>query len=193
MKINQSFGVARPLAEVWALFQNIPEVASLMPGAELTQDKGGGVHAGRVGVRLGPFNAFFEGEATVTQDPKTHSGHVEGKGVDKRGGSRSKLLIDYRLAAAAGVTTVTIDADVQLAGPIAQFGRTGIINETAAVLIGQFVKNVEARLAAVERTSSAAAVVHTPAPLPAEGLRGGRLIRLLLKSFLQRLFGRAPP
>ena len=33
MEIKQSFTVARPLAEVWALFQDVPTVATCMPSA----------------------------------------------------------------------------------------------------------------------------------------------------------------
>lgn len=146
MKISQSFTVSQPLAVVWALFQDVPTVARCMPGAELTEDKGNGVYAGRLGIKLGPFAAHFDGEASLAPNEAEHTGRVEGKGLDKRGGSRTKLVMDYRLEEAEDATRVTIDADVQLSGPIAQFGRTGIINETAAVLIGQFVKNVEAQL-----------------------------------------------
>ncbi|UMY17213.1 SRPBCC family protein [Methylobacterium organophilum] len=167
MKITQSFEVPRPLPAVWDLFQDIPAVALCMPGAELTEDKGNGVYAGKVGIKLGPFGASFDGEATVTTDPATHSGHAEGRGTDKRGGSRSKLALDYRLTDLGGsATRVDIDADVQLAGPIAQFGRTGLVNETASVLIGQFVKNVEAQLAALPAASDAA-VASSPQPAAA--------------------------
>ena len=112
-------------------------------------------------MKLGPFSAAFEGEAQVTPDPATHSGHVEGKGTDKRGGSRSKLVLDYRLAEVPGGTKVDVDADVQLVGPIAQFGRTGIVNETANVLIRQFVQNVEAKLAAMPDAATSAASATT--------------------------------
>lgn len=149
MKISQSFIVSRPLPDVWAFFQNIPVVARCMPGAELTEDKGGGIYAGRLGIKLGPFSAHFDGEATVTTNEADHAGHVEGRGIDKRGGSRSKLVMDYKLSESEHGTSVTIDADLQLSGPIAQFGRTSIVNETAAILIGQFVRNVEAKFAAV--------------------------------------------
>lgn len=163
MEIKQSFTVARPLDVVWALFQDVPAVATCMPGAELTADKGGGAYAGKVGIRLGPFNAAFEGEAELTTDPATHSGRLEGRGTDKRGGSRSKLVMAYRMSEAAGGTKVDVDADVQLAGPIAQFGRTGIITETANVLIQQFVQNVEAKLASMPGapTSNAASSAVT--------------------------------
>lgn len=148
MKISQSFQVARPLSDVWDLFHDIPSVARCMPGAELTEDMGDGKYAGKLSIRLGPFGAAFDGEVQVTREPASHSGHAEGRGLDKKGGSRSKLVMDYRLEAVEEATAVFIDADVQLAGPIAQFGRTGIITETTNVLIGQFVANVEARLAA---------------------------------------------
>jgi carbon monoxide dehydrogenase subunit G len=167
LQIKQSFTVARPLAEVWALFQDVPDVAGCMPGAELLADKGGGVYHGRVSMKLGPFSAAFEGDAEVTDDAAAQSGHVEGKGTDKRGGSRSKLVLDYRLADASGGTRVDIDADIQLAGPIAQVGRTGIVNETASVLIRQFVANVEAKLTAMPASAGVAASASAAASVTA--------------------------
>lgn len=165
MKIGQKFTVARPLAEVWAFFQDVPAVARCMPGAELTENKGDGLFAGRVKVRLGPFGANFEGEAKVTPDPAAHSGHVEGKGVDKRGGSRSRMAMDYRLAPVegGGGTEVTVDADVTLAGAIAQFGRTSLMQETANILVRDFAGALEAKLAG-QAQSPPAAGPREPAP-----------------------------
>ena len=209
MEIKQSFTVARPLPEVWALFQDVPTVATCMPGAELLGDKGDGLYQGRVSIKLGPFGAAFEGEAQVTPDEATRSGHVEGKGTDKRGGSRSKLVMDYRLEEVPGGTRVDVAADVQLVGPIAQFGRTGIINETANVLIRQFVQNVEAKLAAAapppdsradaSATSTAAsgsgatasaASPPRPAPAPANSISVFSLMGAVIASWFRRLFGR---
>ena len=175
MKISQSFSVAQPLERVWELFQDVPAVARCMPGAELTADKGNGVYAGRLGIKLGPFNASFDGEATVTPRPADFSGHVEGRGTDKRGGSRSRLVMDYRLEPADEGTRVTIDADLQLSGPVAQFGRTSIVNETAAILIGQFVRNVEAQFQGNGAEGDAA------------GISAGTVAWQLMKS---KLFGR---
>jgi carbon-monoxide dehydrogenase small subunit len=192
LEIKQSFTVARPLADVWALFQDIPAVARCMPGAELLEDKGNGLYTGKVGIKLGPFVASFEGEAQTTVDAAARTGHVEGRGVDKRGGSRSKLVMDYRLAEADQRTTVDITADIQLSGPVAQFGRTGIIAETATFLIGQFVANVEAKLAPPAATpSSATAAASAPkAPPPASSISALTLLRVLIASFFRRLFGR---
>ena len=211
MVIKQSFTVARPLPEVWALFQDVPVVAGCMPGAELLADKGNGAYQGRVSIKLGPFGASFEGEAQVTPDPATHSGHVEGKGTDKRGGSRSKLIMDYRLGEVPGGTKVDVDADIQLVGPIAQFGRTGIVTETANVLIRQFVQNVEQKLAAMPAPAAAASVASAatstgsassttasasassevkPAPAPVNQISAFRLIGAVIASWFRRLFGK---
>lgn len=197
MQITQSFKVARPLPAVWALFQDIPEIARCMPGAELIEDKGDGNYLGRVGIKLGPFNASFEGEAKVKVDAETHTGHVEGKGMDKRGGSRSKLVMDYSLSEGGGLTAVDIKADLQLSGPVAQFGRTGVITETANVLIAQFARNIEQKLAPAEvETAEAEPVAKAeheakPAPAPANQISVGTLLGALISSFFRRLFGRA--
>jgi carbon monoxide dehydrogenase subunit G len=188
MKITQSFEVARPLPAVWNLFQNIPAVAACMPGAELTGDKGDGLYAGRVGIKLGPFSASFEGEAQVVPNEAENSGHAEGRAIDKKGGSRSKLVLDYKLTQASGGTRVDIDADVQLSGPIAQFGRTGIITETAGILIGQFVKNVEERLAALPGEPVAPTMAPARALAPAANqISALKLLGALVTSFFRRL------
>lgn len=146
MKIEQSFEVSRSPAEVWELFQDIPSVASCMPGAELTEDNGDGSYAGRVNIKLGPFGASFEGKAQVEPDPTTRTAHVEGSGLDRRGGSRSKLKMNYKVSEAPSGSRVDILADIQLSGPIAQFGRTAVVTETANVLIGEFARNFEKKL-----------------------------------------------
>lgn len=205
MKINQTFTVSQPPDVVWAFFQNIPELAECMPGASLSEDKGDGVYAGQVAIKLGPFTASFEGEAKVQSNEAAHTGHAEGKGFDKRGGSRSKLLMDYALKESGGQTDVSVDADVQLSGPIAQFGRAGVIEETAKLLIGQFVTNLEAKLAAAHPPAGAdnaadaeseqeqAHVQSEPtatAPPAGNALNGLALVRMIIAGYFKRLFSR---
>jgi uncharacterized protein len=193
VKVAQKFTVARSPAEVWAFFQDVPAVARCMPGAELTDDKGDGIYAGKVKVRLGPFGANFEGEAKVTTEPAAHSGHVEGKGVDRRGGSRTRMVMDYRLQPAGDGTEVTVDADVSLAGAIAQFGRTGLIQETANVLVQDFVRALEAQLTPQDQSAPAEAPPDAAAKTDPREIRGGSLgLRALwawLRTLLRGLLG----
>lgn len=146
MKIEQEFTLERPRDEVWAFFKDVPAVADCMPGAEYLSEKAPGTHAGRMSVKVGPFQASFEGTADVTYIDESHSVTMMGKGVDKRGASRGKMTLDCALHDKGERTRVTIDADVQLSGSIAQFGRTGIVHEVATTLISDFVSNVEETL-----------------------------------------------
>lgn len=160
MQINQEFEVARPVDTVWEFFQDVPSVAQCMPGAELTEDRGDGTYGGKLSVKLGPMSASFEGEATVAPDHSTHSAHIEGRGADRRGGSRGQVKVDYRLERVAAGTRVAVDADVMLSGAIAQFGRTGLVNEMSKRLIEEFVACLEQKLAA-ETAEEAAEVTAT--------------------------------
>lgn len=212
MKILQEFIVERPLPIVWAFFKDIPRVARCLPGAEYLGSPGEGVHAGKVTSKLGPFQASFEGEAVVTYDDETKAVRADGKGVDRKGNSRSKMGMDCRLIPEGARTKVVVDADIQLSGTIAQFGRTGLINEVASVLIGDFVRNAEAEIGAEPATQTAprssaspaepaqasrsdAAVDAAPASsrsTPASSpLSAGRLILAGLRAWFGSLFGRS--
>lgn len=148
MKISQEFEVGKPVQTVWDFFQDVPAVAQCLPGAELTADLGDGAYEGSLEAKLGPMTASFVGKATVTTDESAKSGHIEGKGADKRGGSRGQVKVDYVLGSTESGTRVTVDADVTLSGPAAQFGRTGLIKEMSNRLVGEFVTCLEAKLAA---------------------------------------------
>ena len=183
MKINNEFEVSKPLAVVWDFFQDVPTVAQCLPGAELTEDKGDGVYAGKVSAKLGPLSASFEGEATVVADAATHSATIKGKGVDKRGGSRGRMSVVYRLVETDGGTGVDIQADVNLAGAAAQFGRSGLIREISNRLIGEFAECLEAKLSAV--------TVEEAAAVQAGEVKGLQLFFQTLGSRIKGLFSRS--
>lgn len=184
MKIEETITVARDPESVWELFQNVPELAACLPGAELTEDKGDGVYAGKVAAKLGPMTATFEGEATVTSDHASRTGAVNGKGADRAGGSMGQVKMVYSIESTGdGHTVVTVDADIVLSGAAAQFGRTGLIKEMSNRLIADFVKCVEAKLAA--ETAEAAAEVKAPE------VKGISLFFASLWSWIKGLFKRS--
>ena len=53
MLIKNEFEVAEPVEKVWRFFDDIPQVASCLPGAELTENLGDDRYKGRVAVRMG--------------------------------------------------------------------------------------------------------------------------------------------
>ena len=185
MKIVEVIEVQRDAASVWDLFQDVPELALCLPGAEITEDRGDGSYAGKISAKLGPMTATFEGEASVESDSASRSGAVSGKGVDKSGGSVGQVKVQYSLEPMEGGTRVTVDADVLLSGAAAQFGRTGLIKEMSKRLIGEFVGCVEAKLAA--------GTAEEAAEISADEVKGFGLFMLSLMStiakFFKRLFG----
>jgi carbon monoxide dehydrogenase subunit G len=182
MNIEHEFTVARPPDVVWDFFQDVPSVAQCLPGAELLGQSEDGSYEGKLSVKLGPMAASFEGKAIVTPDPATRTASIEGKGVDRSGGSRGQVKVTYNIIPDGSGSKVDVNADVTLSGPVAQFGRTGLINEMSKRLIGEFVDCLEAKLAAV--------TPHQASTIEAGEVRGISLFFASLWAWLKGLFGR---
>lgn len=178
MQIVQTFDVAHPVSCVWAFFADVLAVASCMPGAQFEEQIDAERYRGRMSVRLGPLAAAFATEVTVTRDDRTLTGVVEGRGVDQRTNSRVQSKLVYTLAPKGGATTVRIQADVALSGALAQFGRSGIVQDVAARLTAEFAKNLHERLSAGAAEAASA---------PAAELRAGRLFFAAFLSWLKRV------
>ena len=147
MDITEQFVVAQRIDAVWPLFQDVLELARCLPGAELTKDNGDGTYEGSVSVKLGPISASFVGKATVEFDHDANRIDIKGRGVDRSGGSQGRVDVGVDLEATdQSHTSVMITAAVQLAGPIAQFGRTGLVNEVSKRLIDDFSDCIHAKL-----------------------------------------------
>lgn len=185
MQISSSFQVARPREQVWALFQDVPRVAACIPGTQITEVLDDGRFKGRVEVKLGPIAAAFEGDAEHTSDHARHTGNIVGNGRD-RGGSRAKFTTVYTLTSTPAGTTVTVDSDVSLAGPVAQFGRSGLMQEVTGRIVQQFTANLETLFAA---EATPGPVADSPAS-PAPRLNLGAILWASLVAWLRGAFGR---
>lgn len=181
MNISQKFVVSQSPDAVWQFFQDVPAVAQCLPGAELAGRTEDGSYEGTMSSKLGPMTATFEGKVTVTPDPASRSAIIEGKGVDKKGGSRGQVKVEYSVSPDDEGSNVTVDADIHLSGPAAQFGRTGLINEMSKRLIVDFVSCLEAKLGAESVTEAEA--------IRASDLNGVSLFFASLWAWFKGLFG----
>jgi len=181
MKISQEFVVARPPADVWAFFQDIPSVAQCLPGAALAGQGEDGSYDGSLAVKLGPMTAAFEGKCVITPDEGNMSATIEGKGVDRKGGSRGQVSVVYDINDHSDGCHVMVDADITLSGPAAQFGRTGLINEMSKRLIGDFVACLEGKLAATTEEEAES--------IKAAEVKGISLFFSSLWAWIKKLFG----
>ena len=65
MLIATDFEVGQPVDKVWAFFDDIPQVAACLPGAELTDEVGPDAYKGKVAIRMGPVKLQFAGTAKI--------------------------------------------------------------------------------------------------------------------------------
>jgi carbon monoxide dehydrogenase subunit G len=178
MLITNDFEVAQPVDRVWQFIQDIPQVASCLPGAELTDKTGEDSYRGKVAVRMGPVRLQFAGTADITErDEQAKRLVVNASGAEERGRGQASMVVTAQLSAAGRGTKVAVVQDLQLAGAAAQYGR-GMIADVSAVLMRDFSANMADRITRIDRGESAdqiAATAATPASGFALGLRAARM------------------
>jgi uncharacterized protein len=187
MLITNEFEVAQPLERVWDFFNDIPQVAACLPGAELTDEQGDDSYLGKVAIRMGPVKLQFAGKAKIVErDEAARRVVVDAAGADERGRGNASAVITASLAQTSrGGTKVDLQQDIQLSGPAAQYGR-GMISDVTSVLLDQFSANMQKRIAAIERGES---VDNLGSAAPASGFAIGlRAARLALMRVFRRFF-----
>jgi len=112
MLIKNDFEVAEPVDKVWQFFDNIPQVAACLPGAELTEDLGDDKYKGRVAVRMGPVRLQFGGTAEITErDEAAKRVVVHAAGAEEKGRGQASMVITAALTQAGRGTKVAVAQD----------------------------------------------------------------------------------
>jgi uncharacterized protein len=168
MEFDNSFDVPLSPPEAWAVLMDIRRVAPCMPGAELTEVVDAQNFRGKIAVRLGPVALAFAGRVQFENvDDKTYSARVKAQGNDDKGRGAANATATFRIEPAEIGSRVLIHTDLMLSGAVAQYGRgVGMIQATAAQIIGQFATNLRVQLE--RRPPAAAPTVASPPIVPAE-------------------------
>jgi uncharacterized protein len=159
--IKETFRVQAPVDRVWRYLVDPRQVVNCLPGAELTADEGERVYSGKVKVKVGPVTAAYAGRARLTEvNDAEHVVRMDAEGRESGGAGSAKLRMTSRVAAhPEGGSEIRVEAEVDVAGKIVQFGR-GMIEAVSKQLFKQFVSCVRATLEAPAATATPA----TPAP-----------------------------
>jgi carbon monoxide dehydrogenase subunit G len=188
--LTNSFDVPVPPAEAWGILTDVERVAPCVPGAELTEVVDARNYAGRVRVKLGPVSLAFEGKAGfVERDDQAHTARLSASGRETRNRGSAQADVRFALEPNAGGTTVSIATDLQLSGPVAQYGRSqGIVAGVAEEMTARFAQCLRENILSGSATPDAD--VAPPAVAPASGLSIGlgALMRAIRRLFA-RLFG----
>jgi carbon-monoxide dehydrogenase small subunit len=179
IEIQKIFSISRPADDVWAFFGDPEGVITCLPGASIIRQRSADDFDGAMAVKLGPITANFTGRARITHDDSSRSGVIIGSGNDKGGGSRAAGEVEYAVRD-VGSDQATVELKIQalLAGPLAQFGRVGIVDDLVAKMTERFAANLEARLSGVAPAGDQ------------KTLEVGSLFWGLLVGRLKRLFSR---
>lgn len=201
--LDKQYPVASGVDAAWVVLGNMHELATCMPGAQITEDIDATHYKGSVRVKVGPAVAAFAGTIEIlTLDPATRTLKMVGKGADKGGSSASMELTARLVAADNGQSTLDGHAEVIVNGKFAQFGGR-MIKSVSDVILGQFAdvfsqkaQVVQAAMApaapAGEDPTAAAAPppVAPVAPVVAREFNAMGLVWTLIKDYFARLFGR---
>jgi len=198
MQIETSFAVPAPVDRAWAILTDVPRIVPCMPGARLTEIVDPQTFRGTAGVKIGPMQLTFAGEAHIEeQDPAAHRVRVSARANDTKGRGGAQATMVFVLLPDGAVTRVDITTDLQLNGAVAQYGRgAGLIKEVANQIVGQFAANLRTQIDSAPVVASEPAAA-TPAPnshdAPSPPLSGLGLLWAALRAMMTRWLRRSDP
>ena len=158
--IHREFAVEHPVDALWTLFEDLPRVAQCLPGVQIessTPDR----LAGRAEIRFGPIAAAFHGEGTRETDAERRTGVISGRGSDPRGHATLEAELRYEMndddepRISQPRSRVGLAIRFRIQGALAQFNRADLVESFADVMLAEFVRNCERRLAGEEIRTTA--------------------------------------
>lgn len=170
-RIEETFTVQAPPERVWRYLIDPRQVVECLPGAELVNAVDDRTFTGRVKVKVGPVTAAYEGQARLVEvDEGARRVRMTAEGRESAGAGSAKMTMTSLVTAAdGGGSAVRVEAQLDVAGRIVQFGR-GMIETVNRQMFAQFTACVRTRMEAAEPSSvdgadSASAAASPPPTL----------------------------
>jgi carbon monoxide dehydrogenase subunit G len=120
-------------------FAEVERMVKCMPGASIDGRDDEGHYLGGMLVAFGPKKIKFKGKVTASVDLESLTGKLHVRGAaDMRAGARAEVNVVYTVrddaSAAAPTSIVALTSDAELGGVLADFGSTGGIAVTQALM-----------------------------------------------------------
>lgn len=207
MLIENSFTVPADPERVWSILLDVERIAPCMPGAEITEQVDERNWKGKVNVKFGPVSLAFNGAVEMTErDDQAHRVVLSARGMEQKGKGAATASVTSWLEGDGGSTTVKMEADITLTGPVAQLSR-GLLPEVSKKLTAEFASCLAETMStdgdAAAATAGAGeaparepegAPAARPVAKPVSGLSVGlSAIWSLIVGFFRRLFGGRSP
>jgi uncharacterized protein len=129
---------------VWDVLSDPRAVVDCVPGAKLGDRLEDGSYDTTMTVKFGPAKVTFRAKVALELDDTAMVGHVSSRGRDDQGGTRVKTTMTFKVVAgqAPGSSTVPVDAQVEISGPLASLVESG-----AALVVKRMTDEFTERLA----------------------------------------------
>ena len=147
MRFEERIEVKAPAEDVWGLLWDIERLARCLPGCEAINElEPRRKYAAVVVERIGPFQARFGLELSVTKVDPERFVQVEVTGKDRKLAASMRGVMEARLERRGDEgTALDIIADVQVTGKIAGLGQV-VIKRKSRDVIGRFAQAITAEL-----------------------------------------------
>ena len=147
MRFEERIEVKAPAGDVWGLLWDIERLARCLPGCEAINElEPRRKYAAVVVERIGPFQARFGLELSVTKVDPERFVQVEVTGKDRKLAASMRGVMEARLERMEDEgTALDIIADVQVTGKIAGLGQV-VIKRKSRDVIGRFAQAITAEL-----------------------------------------------
>jgi len=155
MKVQESFTVSEPRAEIWAFFQEIDRVARCMPGVEDVEVIDAENSRVTITQSLGPLSATFDTRMKITKRVDLELIEFQATGRTVRGANGNvRATNTVRLEdAPEGGTLISLDADVALGGMLGAVG-SKVVARQADQITAAFARALEFELGGTTATAA---------------------------------------
>ena len=146
MKMTGEERIPASREAVWAALNDPEVLKACIPGCQELEKRSETELAARVGIKMGPVKATFDGEVELSdlEPPVSYRIAGEGKGGvagHAKGGANVRLSEVPAEGAPGTETLLAYDVDASVGGKIAQLGGR-LIDSTARKLAGKFFANL---------------------------------------------------
>ncbi len=187
--LEKEFELPGPSSQAWEFLQDIPGVASCMPGAEITDKVDEHNYKGKVKMKIGPAAMAFNGDIVINNvDAEKRELNLVGKGQDSKGTSSATMdLTAWITEADAGRSTLKGSASVTVTGKAASLGGR-MMMQVADQIMNQFGANFSDHVAAMGVGREAEEAREHIAEQPQE-INGLKFMWTVFIGWLKSLFG----
>lgn len=139
MRFEGEFSVPGQPRAVLERFAEVERMVKCMPGASIDGRDDDGNYLGGMLVAFGPKKIKFKGKVTASVDLEALTGKLHVRGAaDMRAGARAEVNVVYTVrddaSANKPTSIVALTSDAELGGVLADFGSTGGIAVTQALM-----------------------------------------------------------